>query len=178
MAQRACGDGCRRRSCDRVAFGYYLRWRPQYTSAFAPIALVVDFSKFLLASMRRLPGSFNAAGGVDCDAWWVEALRCLLVDDNPEFLETARRLLEQQGISVVGIAANSAEAVERAAELQPDVVLIDVHLGKENGLQLARRIAGLEREDLPRVNSDLELSGRRPGRCLADRTDDGICVEI
>ncbi len=101
--------------------------------------------------MRQLPGSFNAAGGLDCHAWWVETLRCLLVDDNPEFLETARRLLEQQGISVVGMAANSAEAVERAAELHPDVVLIDVHLGEENGLNLARKIAGLEREDLPRV---------------------------
>ncbi len=81
----------------------------------------------------------------------MEDLRCLVVDDNPEFLETARRLLEQQGVSVVGVAANSAEAIERAAELQPNVVLIDVHLGQENGLKLARRIAGLDREDLPRV---------------------------
>ena len=74
-----------------------------------------------------------------------------MVDDNPEFLETARRLLDQQGISVVGVAANSVEAVERAAELQPDVVLIDVNLGQENGLQLARRLAGFDREGLPRV---------------------------
>jgi CheY-like chemotaxis protein len=89
--------------------------------------------------------------GGGCNAWWVEALRCLVVDDNPEFLEAARHLLEQEGISVVGLAANSAEAVERAAALQPDVVLIDVHLGQENGLQLARRIAGLDREGFPRV---------------------------
>jgi CheY-like chemotaxis protein len=101
--------------------------------------------------MRRFPGSFNAAGGDDCHAWWVQALRCLVVDDNPEFLEAARSLLDQQGISVVGVAANSAEAIERAAELQPDVVLVDVHLGQENGLQLARRIAGFDREGLPRV---------------------------
>jgi len=109
-------------------------------------------SHFLLASMWSLLGSFNATGGTDCHAWWVEEpLRCLVVDDNPEFLEAARSLLEQQGISVVGVAANSLEAIERAADLQPDVVLVDVHLGEENGLQLARRIAGLDREDLPSV---------------------------
>jgi CheY-like chemotaxis protein len=81
----------------------------------------------------------------------VEALRCLIVDDNAEFLETARRLLSQEGVNVVGVAANSAEAIERAADLQPDVVLIDVHLGQESGLQLASRMAGLDREGFPRV---------------------------
>ncbi len=78
-------------------------------------------------------------------------LRCLVVDDNPEFLETARHLLEQEGISVVGVAANSAEAIERVAALQPDVMLIDVHLGEESGLQLARRIATVDHGGSPRL---------------------------
>ncbi len=78
-------------------------------------------------------------------------IRCLVVDDQPEFLENVRHLLNGQGISVVGVAANSAEAIERAADLQPDVVLIDVHLGEESGLQLAGRIAALDQADSPRV---------------------------
>lgn len=78
-------------------------------------------------------------------------IRCLVVDDQPEFLETVRPLLDRQGISVVGVAANSAQAIERAVYLQPDVVLIDVHLGEESGLQLASRIAAFDQAGSPRV---------------------------
>jgi DNA-binding NarL/FixJ family response regulator len=68
------------------------------------------------------------------------ALRCLIVDDSPRFLEAARGLLERQGITVVGVASNSAEALLRAEELQPDVTLVDIDLGGESGLELARRL--------------------------------------
>jgi CheY-like chemotaxis protein len=70
------------------------------------------------------------------------ALRCLIVDDNSRFLETARNLLRRDGLDVVGVASNSAEALARVAELQPDVALVDVYLGEEDGLDLARRLAG------------------------------------
>ena len=78
-------------------------------------------------------------------------IRCLVVDDQPEFLETVRHLLDRQGISVVGVAANSAEAMKCAADLRPDVVLIDVHLGDESGLELASRIAAHGQVGSPRV---------------------------
>ena len=67
-------------------------------------------------------------------------LRCLIVDDSPRFSDTARRLLERQGITVVGIASNTADAVRSAAELQPDVILVDVELGAESGFELAERL--------------------------------------
>ncbi|WP_009478441.1 LytTR family DNA-binding domain-containing protein [Rhodococcus sp. JVH1] len=67
-------------------------------------------------------------------------LRCLIVDDNPRFSDTARRLLEQQGITVVGTASNTADAVRSAVELQPDVILVDVELGAESGFELAERL--------------------------------------
>ena len=70
------------------------------------------------------------------------ALRCLIVDDSPRFLDAARGLLERQGITVVGVASNSAEALLRAEELQPDVTLVDIDLGGESGLELARRLYG------------------------------------
>jgi DNA-binding NarL/FixJ family response regulator len=67
-------------------------------------------------------------------------LRCLIVDDSPHFLEAARVLLERQGIMVVGVASNGAEALRLADELRPDVTLLDVDLGRESGLELARRL--------------------------------------
>jgi two-component system, NarL family, nitrate/nitrite response regulator NarL len=67
-------------------------------------------------------------------------LRCLIVDDNPEFGDVARRLLEGQGIMVVGVVATSAEAVQRVEEQRPDVALVDIDLGEESGFDVARRL--------------------------------------
>ena len=68
-------------------------------------------------------------------------LRCLIVDDNPGFLDAASRLLEQEGATVVGVATTGEEALRRAAELQPDVTLLDVDLGAESGFSVARELA-------------------------------------
>jgi CheY-like chemotaxis protein len=69
------------------------------------------------------------------------ALRCLIVDDNTGFLRAASRLLEQEGLRIVGTASNGREAVRCATELQPDVTLLDIDLNGENGFDLARRLA-------------------------------------
>jgi DNA-binding NarL/FixJ family response regulator len=70
------------------------------------------------------------------------AFGVLIVDDNRLFLEAACALLEQEGLRVVGVAATSAEALQRAEELRPQVVLVDITLGGESGFDLARRLAG------------------------------------
>jgi DNA-binding NarL/FixJ family response regulator len=75
-----------------------------------------------------------------CDPGSV-ALRCLIVDDRPDFCEAARELLEGQGVAVVGVAASSAEAVQSVRELRPEVALVDIDLGAESGFDLARRLA-------------------------------------
>lgn len=67
--------------------------------------------------------------------------RCLIVDDNPVYLREARDLLERQGMSVVGVAANSRDALEIAASDRLDLALIDVDLGTECGLDVARALA-------------------------------------
>jgi CheY-like chemotaxis protein len=67
-------------------------------------------------------------------------LRCLIVDDSPRFLDAARGLLERQGVTVVGVASNSTDALQRAEQLRPDVTLVDIDLGGESGLELARRL--------------------------------------
>ena len=68
------------------------------------------------------------------------ALRCIIVDDSPRFLEAARAILEQEGVAVVGVASTSAEALRRAEELKPDVTLVDVDLGHESGFELVWRL--------------------------------------
>jgi DNA-binding NarL/FixJ family response regulator len=69
------------------------------------------------------------------------AMRCLIVDDNASFRDEARGLLQEQGIDVVGTAGSAEEAVRLVGELRPDVVLIDIDLGGESGLDLVRRLA-------------------------------------
>lgn len=67
-------------------------------------------------------------------------LRCLVVDDSPRFLEAAVPMLEREGIVPVGVARTASDALARAAELQPDLILLDVGLGSESGFDLARRL--------------------------------------
>jgi DNA-binding NarL/FixJ family response regulator len=69
-------------------------------------------------------------------------VRCLLVDDNSAFIETARLLLAREGVVVAGTASSIAEALRQASALRPDVVLVDIALGDENGFDLARRLTG------------------------------------
>jgi CheY-like chemotaxis protein len=68
------------------------------------------------------------------------ALRCLIVDDNQGFLNAARALLEQEGVCVVGVASNGVEAARRAADLRPDVTLLDIDLGTSSGFDVARQL--------------------------------------
>lgn len=55
-------------------------------------------------------------------------------------------MLERAGISVVGMACNTAEAVSRNRELHPDVILVDIDLGPESGFDVAE---ALHREGSP-----------------------------
>jgi DNA-binding NarL/FixJ family response regulator len=73
------------------------------------------------------------------------AFGVLIVDDNQLFLETARVLLEREGLRVVGVAETAAQALQRTAELRPDIVLVDITLGDESGFDVARRLAGHDR---------------------------------
>jgi CheY-like chemotaxis protein len=71
------------------------------------------------------------------------SLRVLIVDDNTQFLDAARGLLDREGLAVVGVASTSVEALRQAGELRPDVILVDLDLGDESGLDLARRLTEL-----------------------------------
>ena len=78
-------------------------------------------------------------------------LRCLIVDDSPRFGAEARSLLEQEGISVVGVTASGDEAVRLTETLRPDLVLLDISLDNESGFDVARRLADSSNPDPPAV---------------------------
>jgi two-component system nitrate/nitrite response regulator NarL len=68
------------------------------------------------------------------------SLSCLLVDDSEEFLVSAAQLLSLQGVQVVGRASSGNEALRLVRRLSPDVALVDVELGDEDGIELARQL--------------------------------------
>jgi DNA-binding NarL/FixJ family response regulator len=67
----------------------------------------------------------------------------LLVDDHAEFRAAAGRLLEAEGFIVVGKAATGTEAARVAAQVRPDVVLLDIMLPDGDGFAVAERLARL-----------------------------------
>lgn len=75
-------------------------------------------------------------------------IRILIADDHEIVRRGLRTLLEAQpGCLVVGEASNGAEAVQRAAELKPDVAMLDVDMPDLNGIEATRRI----RETVPQT---------------------------
>jgi DNA-binding NarL/FixJ family response regulator len=68
-------------------------------------------------------------------------VRCLVVDDSEAFVASACRLLESQGLKVVGSASCGERATRLIEQLRPDVVLVDIELGEEDGFELTRRLA-------------------------------------
>jgi CheY-like chemotaxis protein len=72
------------------------------------------------------------------------AIRCLIVDDSQRFAQVAVELLEEDGIDVLGVADGGDEALRLARELRPDLALVDIDLGAESGLDVARRLCSGE----------------------------------
>jgi DNA-binding NarL/FixJ family response regulator len=87
---------------------------------------------------------FRKLGGhclVTAEAGLGERLKILVVDDHEEFRKYACAMLESQPrFAVVGEAANGVEAIGRAGEIQPDVVVLDINLPVLGGIEAAEQI--------------------------------------
>ncbi|HET9464818.1 MAG TPA: response regulator transcription factor, partial [Gemmatimonadales bacterium] len=78
------------------------------------------------------------------------AIKVLVADDHTIVRTGIRHVLESEaGFEVVGEAGTGAEAVALAAKLRPDVVVLDISMPGESGLQVAAQLRGISPE--PRV---------------------------
>ncbi len=68
------------------------------------------------------------------------SIRLLLADDHRMLREGLRRSLDELGFTIVGEARNGAEAVDLAAAVQPDVVLMDVTMPELDGVEATRQL--------------------------------------
>jgi DNA-binding NarL/FixJ family response regulator len=89
-------------------------------------------------------------------------LRVLVVDDEPLFVEMVQALLDAESdMEVVGKAAHGKDAVRLAAQLRPDVIVMDISMPVMNGIDATRAI--------------LE---QRPGACVLILTGGSSIAEI
>jgi DNA-binding NarL/FixJ family response regulator len=71
----------------------------------------------------------------------IQGIRVLLADDDRTFLESLRELIDRQPeLGVVGLAENGLEAIEQADELDPDAVVIDLHMPLVDGVTAVARL--------------------------------------
>ncbi len=91
--------------------------------------------------MRTVP---MATGGSKNGTTEDQALRVLIVDDHALFRRGLQMVLRQESdIDVVGEAADGQEAVNKAQETMPDVILMDVRMPKRSGIDATRQIKDL-----------------------------------
>jgi len=101
--------------------------------------------------------------------------KIMIVDDEKEFLEELREILEASGYDLIAVN-DAGKAVEVARQIKPIVVLLDLKMPKKSGFQLAnelRYFSGLERVPIiamsafykQEYHSLMQLCGIR--RCLA-----------
>jgi two-component system NarL family response regulator len=67
-------------------------------------------------------------------------MKTLLVDDHPLFLDGLKNLLTLRGIEVVGTARDGMEALEKARDLHPEIILMDIKMPNLDGLAATRLI--------------------------------------
>jgi DNA-binding NarL/FixJ family response regulator len=71
-----------------------------------------------------------------------DSIRVVLADDHPMFVDGLRAALEHdQSIALVGVAVDGRDAVAQACELQPDVVVMDLHMPELDGIEATRALA-------------------------------------
>jgi len=68
-------------------------------------------------------------------------IRVLVVDDYEPIRRSIQGILPNSNFHVIGQATNGLEAVQKSADLQPDVILLDIGLPKLNGIEAAKQIS-------------------------------------
>lgn len=103
-------------------------------------------------------------------------MRLFLCDDNAEYRQLARLVLQRAGHEIVGEAGDGAQAIERAPRSAPEVVLLDLNMPNVNGFEALPRL----RDALgPKTRILILTTGQAPRErqlCL-DAGADGFIVK-
>jgi DNA-binding NarL/FixJ family response regulator len=98
-----------------------------------------------------------------------QGIRVLLADDDRAFLDALRELIDRQPeLGVVGLAENGLEAIEQADDLDPDAVVIDLHMPLVDGVTAVARLRrdhpaicliALTGDDAPKLHAAVKDAG-------------------
>jgi CheY-like chemotaxis protein len=96
------------------------------------------------SSQRATTGTLRRALLTDArEGIQMSKLKIMLADDHEGFRRILSSFLRsQQGVEVVGEASDGNDAVEQAARLRPDLIFMDLHMPKSDGIQATRAIKG------------------------------------
>jgi two-component system nitrate/nitrite response regulator NarL len=116
-----------------------------------------------------------------------QGIRVLLADDDLEFLDALRELIDRQPeLGVVGLAENGLEAIEQADELDPDAVVIDVHMPLVDGVTAVAHLRqqhpslcliALTGDDAPKLHEAIKEAGA-DGVLLKSELMDGLVERL
>jgi DNA-binding NarL/FixJ family response regulator len=114
-------------------------------------------------------------------------IRILVVDDFADWRHCIlEKLRENRNFQVIGVASDGLEAVLKAEELQPDLILLDIGLPEQNGIEAARTIRKVVpeskilflTEELDVAVAQAALSAGGHGYVIKSDTDDELIVAI
>jgi DNA-binding NarL/FixJ family response regulator len=116
-----------------------------------------------------------------------QGIRVLLADDDPTFLESLRELIDRQPeLGVVGTAENGLEAIEQADALDPDAIVIDLHMPLVDGVTAVARlrhdhpslcVIALTGDEAPKLHDAVREAGA-DGVLLKTELVDGLVERI
>ena len=116
-----------------------------------------------------------------------QGIRVLLADDDLEFLDALRELIDRQPeLGVVGLAENGLEAIEQADVLDPDAVVIDVHMPLVDGVTAVAHLRqqhpslcliALTGDDAPKLHEAIKEAGA-DGVLLKSELMDGLVERL
>jgi two-component system nitrate/nitrite response regulator NarL len=116
-----------------------------------------------------------------------QGIRVLLADDDRIFLESLSELIDRQpDLGVVGLAENGLEAIEQADELDPDAVVIDLHMPLVDGVTAVAHLRhhhpalcliALTGDDAPKLHQAVKEAGA-DGVLLKSELVDGLVERL
>ena len=90
--------------------------------------------------MNHVQGAANTQSTSDENAAETKPLRIMIVDDHPMVREGLAGILERQEMQIVALASTGRQAIEMFARHMPDVLLLDLRLPDQSGIEVTRKI--------------------------------------